>query len=231
MRIRFELAQTLAMLFQASIFLPELRHPGRVLPAMKTFQVPLDVQGTQGYPAPQSRIEAPIDLSPGLRPAQWMTLSIGKLHRLGIARLGKRQPGPWQLPEPAPLADIGARCGGSCQHPLRQGLFGLPGQRPGEPLAIRIAGEQPVAGGPQRMLGIAAGKLLHRQPYFRVCALQAQAQQQRTIQGKAEPAIGFVATQTLPARQRQYSQGIQQGHDRTRDTELFSEERHVKEEI
>lgn len=61
------------------------------------------------------------------------------------------------------------------------------------------------------MLGIAAGKLLHRQPYFRVCALQAQAQQQRTIQGKAEPAIGFVATQTLPARQRQYSQGIQQG--------------------
>lgn len=81
------------------------------------------------------------------------------------------------------------------------------------------------------MLGIAAGKLLHRQPYFRVCALQAQAHQQCTIQGKAEPAIGFVATQTLPARQRQYSQGIQQRHDRTRDTELFSEERHVKEEI
>lgn len=219
------------MLFQASIFLPELRHPGRVLPAMETFQVPLDVHGTQGYPALQSRIEAPVDLSPGLRPAQRMTLSIGKRHRLGIARLGKRQPGPRQLPEPTPLADIGARFGGAGQHTVRQGLFRRPGQRPDEPLAFRVAREQPVAGGPQRMFGIAAGKFLQRQPYFRVRALQAQAQQQRTIQAEAEPAIGFVTTQTLPARQRQYSQGIQQGHDRTRDTELFSEERHVAAEI
>ncbi|MNF93040.1 hypothetical protein D3C84_757000 [compost metagenome] len=84
MRVGFQLGQVLAMLFQAATLLPETRDSRTVLPAIEARQVVVDFNRAQGYPGPQSGIEAAVDFTSGLHGTLGMALAGTDQHLLWI---------------------------------------------------------------------------------------------------------------------------------------------------
>lgn len=110
------------------------------------------------------------------------------------------------------------RCplGAHIEHPFAR-LAGFPGLTTGQALAIM--GDRPWLAAPRRMS--ARGKLLHRQPCFRVSRQGAEAGGS-TIQLRAGQ-LWFRHHSNAAHRPRQPVKGIQQGAVGLRDTEISSE--------
>src|SRR5471032_3600855 len=92
------------VLRKAAGLVPERRYPRMILPAIETLQILFNVQGPQGNPAAQPRIEATVDLAFGLGWPQRMTAPFAHALQLRINPCPRcYQPGLRHLPERRPL--------------------------------------------------------------------------------------------------------------------------------
>ncbi|MNR06878.1 hypothetical protein D3C85_1229730 [compost metagenome] len=202
MGVVVQFLQVLAVLLQGAALLPELQHPRTVLPAVEALQVQLDVQGAQGYPAPQTRVETAIDLATGLGRAQWVAAAVGAHHHHWRVdrRLAATQPGVGQLPEKAALG-MQQTAGGWDQQAAAQCALGGVIQAPGQPLVLGGVGEVPIAEDADRRFAFTGGQFLqteNRQPALLANGHLGQrlaAAQQPQAAGTDFDTEGFAARQ------------------------------------
>ena len=121
------------------------------------------------------------------------------------------QPRLRQLPEQRAFATILADDFGSDQQPAEQCFGGGFIEMPGQALAGRVTGKQPITGRPDGLtVGMAEALLyLHMQLGL---ASQAQLDQRLPFKAEAQAAFGFISYKTAACRQGQGSQVIQIGH-------------------
>ncbi|MNE17998.1 hypothetical protein D3C80_1110000 [compost metagenome] len=199
MRVGLQLCQVFMVLLQGAALLPELVDPRGVLPAIEAFQVLIDLQGTQRYPAAQACIETSVHFATRLgRPAR-VALAVADLHLLGVHpgdRLAK--PGLGQLPEQRTFTQVHAGLLAGQQQAADEGFGQHLGQVPGQALAGDIACQQPIAGSPQRLVRALWAKAFKVHLKGRALG-QAQLDQRATGKGQAQPALALIGAEGAPA--------------------------------
>ncbi|MNG12787.1 hypothetical protein D3C84_964220 [compost metagenome] len=128
-----------------------------------------------------------------------MALAVADLHLLRVCHAGRlAQPRLWQLPEQRSLAQVLARLLAGQQQATGQCLGQRLGQVPGQALAGGVAGQQPITGGPQGLIGALGAQPL--QVNMQGSAhLQAQLDQRAAFEGQAQPAVALLGTEIAPA--------------------------------
>jgi len=157
-------------------------------------------------------IETSVNLTPGLWCPSGMTFAATDHHLLRItATEGLPEPGLRQLPEQRAFAAKLAWRWRDHQQPAAQRVIRGMFQVPGQVLASRLLGEQPITGRPHGTGRRHAAGLL--QVHLQLIAvLKSQTNQRLTFQGQAQAACAFIGIQGSPRRQGQDRQVIQIGH-------------------